>query len=689
MPSRARSVLTSLLCGAMLAVSLVAFAPPAAAQTSMQDPASPATAQALSQGQSYACNHLSLTGPNFTNAGTAGDSYSGQNLANANFAGTDLRGTQLQNADLTGADFTGAKLGVGTNGLETNFSGANLSNACLHAVTLAAGNAGAPGANFLYANLSCTAITSTDITAASFGPVITAAATGGVCRTSFAATIMTCEFLSQWPVLDLSYANISACTGSLAGMNLTGSVMIGVQMPYVNLRGTNFSAALLDRANLYSTTLVDAVFDGADLRYATLSSVAATYASFQNQARLSGATMSYGTFESAKFNSAVFQEADGVPAATMSFANFHNADFTGAAMLGVNLSGALLYDGAVMKSATIQNANLANATLWNLNLKSAALNGITFDYSNLINAKLSGASLSTDGTYRASSLVKSNLQGADLTGADLSGVNMANAAVALANGVPLFPISNDVSGLQDDLNNGYLTAELNSAFEQHGYALNYCSSPSMTVLKSGQAWDIVLHQLQGVGPKGASYRAFLLAPVTGGGPSLQISGIANGAATPIFTISGDFAAQLNKQLIPRAVFSGFSSNRYKLPACSDPVVTANRVQKTWTISADVTASISPVVGYTGFTILNPTPTTLQVYGSQLTAFYQGDDGRLRYSNFTVTPTTLGQVVWSANTVMPNGNTYSANQSAGLSLDAMLTAPSPPAPPTCAPGSPKC
>src|SRR3569623_1272637 len=154
LPSRARSVLTSLLCGAMLAVSLVAFAPPAAAQTSMQDPASPATAQALSQGQSYACNHLSLTGPNFTNAGTAGDSYSGQNLANANFAGTALRGTQLQNADLTGA-----KLGVGTNGLETNFSGANLSNACLHAVTIAAGNAGAPGANFLHANLSCTAIT--------------------------------------------------------------------------------------------------------------------------------------------------------------------------------------------------------------------------------------------------------------------------------------------------------------------------------------------------------------------------------------------------------------------------------------------------------------------------------------------------------------------------------------------------
>src|SRR3569833_3891887 len=105
--------------------------------------------------------------------------------------------------------------------------------------------------------------------------------------------------------------------------------------------------------------MVFAFFDVADLRYATLSSVAATYASFQNQARLSGATMSYGTFESAKFNSAVFQEADGVPAATMSFANFHNADFTGAAMLGVNLSGALLYAGAEMKTTTIQNANLA------------------------------------------------------------------------------------------------------------------------------------------------------------------------------------------------------------------------------------------------------------------------------------------------------------------------------------------
>ncbi|MBR1220840.1 pentapeptide repeat-containing protein [Bradyrhizobium sp. U87765 SZCCT0131] len=687
---RAAAIVTALEAASLVATGLVA-ASFVAASLIAASLAGPTTARAApdeppNKGQSYTCDNVSNSGTDFTHAATAGQNYAGQNLRNANFSGTNLAGTVFDGADLTGANLTGTTLGA-ANGQMTSFSQANLTNACLQGATIQ-GTTSAPGASFQFANLTCAAVTDSDITAAVFGPVITAAPTGGVCRTTFANTRMTCEFLAQWNVLDLSFADVSACKTQLAGLNLSGAVMVGVQFPYYNLAQTNFSNANLTAANFYSATLSNALFTAANLQFATLSSVVANSADFTGQARLSGATLSYGNFESAKFNNAVFEASNKIPGATMSFGNFHNANFTLAAMVGVNLSGSLLYDGTIMSSATIQNANLANTTLWNLALPNAKLSGITFDNANLINANLSGATLTNNGTYRPASMVKTNLQGVNLTSASLGGVNMTNAAVALQSGVPLFKQTANVSDLIGDLNKGWLTTELAQMFESNGFALSACDSPGVAVVQKNQTWNLALRQKKPVGPSGDAYHDFILKAVVSNSvvTGLTVSGYADQVAKQLFSIDGDFTAALNAQTLPRAVLEAFDSAHYALPPCADPTIATFKVGNYWTVATNANSYVAPVVGYTGFKIVDTGGTQLQVYGTAITTVYQGDDGRLQFTSFTVATTRLNADSFTPTTVMPNGNTYGANLAANISLDDMLTAPTPPPPPTRAPGS---
>ncbi len=652
----------------------------------------PAHAQTTDPGENFACDAVTNSGTDYRAAATAGQNYANMDLTNADFRGTDLTGTIFDGADLTGANLAGAILAA--NGPSpTSFSEANLTNACLDTVTIN-GSAAQIGADFQFANLTCTGITGSDITWAAFGPEIQAAPTDGACRTSFGHTVLTCEFMNQWKDLDLSYADVSACKDRLAGFDLTNAVMEGVQFPYFDLTSTDFSGADVSYANFYSATLSHALFTSANLQFATLSSAQANSADFTNQAQLSGATLSYGNFESAKFNTAFFEQSNDIPAATMSFGDFHLADFTQAAMVGVNLSGASLYDGTILASATIQNSNFSNSTLWNLNLKSAKLSGITFDYANLINADLSGATLVNSGNYRAASLVKSNLQGVDLTETNLDGINMTNAAVALDDGVPLFTLTDGVADLESDLDNGWLTTELNAAFENNGFALSYCASPDLSVIQSGATWNIVLRQRRGVGPSDAQYRDFVLTAETSGNSmtGVTVSGLADGTATELFSISGEFTSGLDRLTLPRAVFEGFEANAYPLPSCSNPLTDYNRTRNYWTLETSLASDLAPVVGYTGFKLISDDTggaETLKVFGTDVMTLYQGPDGRLTYTVLTVSPTKFSTQYFSDTTVTPNGNTYGANKAAGVSLDDMMTAPSPPSPPTCAPGSMMC
>lgn len=638
---------------------------------------------------SYACTQVNHSGTDYSNRSLVGQNFADQNLSNANFSNSDLSGANFEGADLTGADFSGATLAQGPEaGASTAFTNANLSNACFDQVVIK-GSQSAIGADFQFANLACAAFTSTDLDGAQFGPSInTPSPPSATCRTSFAGTTMTCSFLPQWKLLDLTEANITACQAQLAGLDLSGALMTGVQFQYMNLSGTNFTDATLNQANLYSATLTSALFNGANLQLATLSSVQAQNAQFNNQAQLSGATLAYGNFQEAQFSGAVFQAQDGLPAATLSFSILENANFTNAEMIGVNLSGATLDQSTVMRSATIQNANFSNATLSSIQLPSAKLNGVVFDYADLINASFTGASFLASDGFRAASLVKANLQGADFTQAILNGVNLTNSAVALSEGVPLFSITDDVSGLISDLNSGNLTAELNAGFEQHGYALQYCTSPALAALSKSQ-WTI---RVAGR-PSHGHYATYLLTSVVSGGKSTGVSvagiSVADESKTPLFTVDGSFVDALNAQQIPRAIFAAFASNAQTLPPCADPMLTSFRAQQYWTLNTSQVSATAPVVGYVGFRISELSPTALKVYGTEVMTVYQGPDGRLTWTPFTVTPTKISADYFDDQTVCPNGVTYGANVQANVSFEDMMTAPSPPAPPACAPGSGMC
>ena len=639
---------------------------------------------------SYACSQVTHSGADYSGRSLVGQNFASQDLSNANFSNADLSGATFESANLTGADFSGATLAQGPEaGESTTFTQANLTNACFDQVAIG-GSQGAPGADLQFANLTCTAFTSTDIDGAEFGPsIMTPSPPGSTCRTSFAGTQMTCSFLPQWQLLDLSYADITACKDQLAGLDLSNALMTGVQFQYMNLTGTNFTNATLNQANLYSATLNSALFNGANLQLATLSSVQAANAQFNNQAQLSGATLAYGNFQEAQFSGAVLQAQDGLPAATLTFAILENANFTDAEMIGVNLSGATLDQSTVMRSATIQNANFSNATLSSIQLPSAKLNGVVFDYADLINASFTGASFLASEGYRAASLVKANLQGADFTQAILNGVNLANSAVALSQGVPLFNVSEDVQGLVGDLNNGYLTAELNASFEENGYALQYCASPALAVVNTSKQWTI---RVAGR-PAHGHYSAYLLTSIASAGKSTGVSvaglSVSDKSEVPLFSIDGSFVDTLNSRQIPRAIFAAFSNNQQSLPPCTDPQLTSFRAQQYWTLNTNQVSADAPVVGYVGFRISQLSSTSLKVYGTNVMTVYQGPDGRLTWTPYTVTPTKISADYFDNQTVCPNGVTYGANVQAGVSFEDMMTAPSPPAPPACAPGSGMC
>ena len=140
-------------------------------------------------------------------------SFSGQDLTNANFAGATLTGVVFIKANLTGADFTGATFAdSGNASLPTDFTLANLTNAKFIGAKF-------NGRTYLtYATLTCADFSSpvqgaTDLNNgnAIFGDSPLQIDTKQ-CRPKFRGVTMNCEFVAQWNLLDLSNANIAACT---------------------------------------------------------------------------------------------------------------------------------------------------------------------------------------------------------------------------------------------------------------------------------------------------------------------------------------------------------------------------------------------------------------------------------------------------------------------------------------------
>lgn len=624
--------------------------------------------------QAQSCPASPSPGADYSNKDLSGCNFANLTLDGAKFNNAKLLGTSFKGASLKGVNFGTAEFGRWTTGQTTTFTEADLTNADFTGTVLAT-------VELQFAKLNCTKFNQTVLSSANYGPRLTLNDAAG-CRTSFKNATMNCEFIAQWKSLDLSNANVQTCWDKLAGVDFSNAIMPGVQLSGINLAGTRWNNASLDNAMFMKSDLSDSDFSGASLKLALFNGSELSRAKFDN-AKLNGAMLVGARLPQASMTGAVLQNSDGFPAANLSGAFMPSVNLAGALLSNVIMAGAQFYgEGASLAGASMQNADLSGANLSGVSLATALLQGATLDNAILVGASLKGANLGPADNARVASLNRANLQSVDLSGATLTKTSLANAAAATGSGVPLFTDASDTANLVKDLNAQQYTAELANLFGSHGYPLFACNDPQMVVVSPDQTWEVTTSTPVGKSP--SLYSRFDISAATTG---VKVYGRpATGPSTLLFSLTGDFASALNAHQFPRAVLDGFAKNGYALPPCGNPSIAVGvSTPPHWGVSESLTSLWQTGAGYTGFNVFQTADqSALNVFGSVITVVQVDDKGFLSNQPITLTPTLFNSAVFSDYTVMPNNQTYKTNQDNHLTLDQMMIAPNPPAPPACVP-----
>lgn len=281
--------------------------------------------------------------------------FSGQDLRNANFVGATLVSPMFIRADLRGANFCGATF-VDSQQPQSAVMPADFTLAKLGGASFV--NAQFNGVTYLtYADITSADFSATDISNTDrviFGPRLTFTPADGTAvptRPAFRGTVMSCEFLAQWNVLDLSSATISACAEQLQtvagkpGHDFSGGIYSGVQFDGLDLTGSRWTGAVLEYASFQKATL-------------------------DNATGLNGTPGAPSRLSAAKFNNASIQNVD-LSNAQLYGANFTNANLTNSSLAGAFLSAntaavppietAAHFDGAHLKNVNLSNAQLQSA----------------------------------------------------------------------------------------------------------------------------------------------------------------------------------------------------------------------------------------------------------------------------------------------------------------------------------------
>jgi uncharacterized protein YjbI with pentapeptide repeats len=464
--SRGRGALPRLVCLLLLAswsllAAAHAAAPPAAVVGSGQalKPSCPAPGA----GNDYSGKPLVLC--NFNKA----------DLRNAKFANANLTAVVFDGADLTGADFSGATFAdSGDAMLPTDFSFANLTGASFNGATF-------KGLTYLtYATLTCADFSNIDISTSNavFGPSPLKLDKSATCkppltRTTFAQTVMNCEFIDDWNFLDLNHATgLQACAAQLLGHDFSGAGLDFADLSSMDLSGTTWAGASLRRTVFQGSTLDNAKgLDGAsrtELAAANFKNVSAKLVNFSN-GKLNGADFSGAELQGANFSGASLIDDPNDPlgpirvAAKFDNAHLQYVNFSGATLNSVSFKYASLYGsmigappascqtdiaqcgnnpvtGSTCSCATLANANLtrtdfSSAFLYGVDFSSAngntKVNGTTFSGAVLVGANFNGAAFGIDTSQggQATTLDGAWLQGANLRGVDLTNVSLAGAYV--------------------------------------------------------------------------------------------------------------------------------------------------------------------------------------------------------------------------------------------------------------------
>ena len=377
-------------------------------------------------------------GPDFSRKDLSGVNFSGRDLRMANFSGSTLKGTVFIGADLTGANFSGAivQQSESEDLRPTDFTGANLGNACF------AGTVFKGRTYFTYADVSCTDFSggtsgrrmSTGL--AIFGPSPLKIDAASACKPAFRGRVMNCEFVADWPRLDLGAGNgaigadLSQCATQLAGMRLDGAMLDGV----------NLAGAVLDGASLVGATLKKANLDNASLQCRTDQGQCVDL----HNANLQGATLLRANLSGANLQQAVLSGETGGPAADLSSAHLRNVNLSFAQLTGANFTGANFYgtfsgkctpnkDGFTSNCATAYGATMTgtaftNAYLYGVDFGATAINGANFNGAVLVAADFSAATISTGSNNARTTFAGAWLQGTNLDrAASLRYADLSNA----------------------------------------------------------------------------------------------------------------------------------------------------------------------------------------------------------------------------------------------------------------------
>ncbi len=372
------------------------------------------------------CPNLPSSPPglDFSNRNLSGLNFSGRDLRMANFSGSTLKSTVFIGANLSGANFSGAIVQQSEREdlRPTDFTGANLSNACF------AGMSFKGRTYFTYADVSCADFSRNNLSGgmAIFGPSPLKIDAASTCKPAFRGTVMHCEFVDDWPRLDLGAGNgsagadLSACGKDLAGIRFDGAVLDGV----------NLSGAMLDGARLAGASLQGARLDNASLQCSAQQCVNL------HDANLQGASLIAANLSGADMSSAALTGVDGKPAANLSFAHLRNVNLSNAKLTGANFSGASFYGtysgqcdttGDNHTGFTNGCASAYGATMTGTVFSNAYLYGVDFAASTIIGASFEGAVL-TGANFSAATIgTSSNNVRTSFAGAWMQGTNLDQA----------------------------------------------------------------------------------------------------------------------------------------------------------------------------------------------------------------------------------------------------------------------
>jgi uncharacterized protein YjbI with pentapeptide repeats len=418
------------------------------------------------------CSNLpsNPAGPDFSNQDLSNMNFSRRDLRGANFSGATLKGTVFIGANLEGANFSNARVQASDREdlRPTDFTKANLGHACFSNIVFSGRT------YFTYADLSCADFSRTNLAAglAVFGPS-PLNMDDSSCKASFRGAVMHCEFVADWPRLDLGSisdsmrTDLSACGRQLASLRLDkadlnravfgNAVMDGISMAGANLTGADLTGASLGcakgqcanlaGANLDNARLNSARLDGANLASASMIGTQLARASLQcvdkqcvnlQQALLHGANLAQANLSGANLYRAVLSKGDTNIAATLAGAQLKNVNLSFSTLTGVDASGANFYSdypgrcattepnnaGTTRQCATAYKADMTDtrfsgAYLYGADFSGAQIRGGLFDSAVLTGATFTAASIDANSNGSRTSFDHAHLEGTDLAGAAL------------------------------------------------------------------------------------------------------------------------------------------------------------------------------------------------------------------------------------------------------------------------------